>query len=457
MQHVNASYGGYIILKDFLREIENRVLVFDGSKGYMLQKLGLAAGECSESWNITHKDEVKKIYEAYKNAGSDVIQTNTFPGNRVYLEKYSLGEKVYEINKEGTRLAREVMGGDGLVAAAIGPTGVLFEPSGEMTFEYACEVFKEQVKAVADGGADIINFETFTDLSEMRAALLAAKGVCSLPVVFSAAFESNGRTLMGSSPQIVIAVLKSLGADMVGTNCSFGPEQLLGIIKDMYKAGGGHLSVKPNAGLPEIVDGKVLYRKTADKFSKLVSEFVKHGVRLIGGCCGTTPEFVRAIKDEVAKLDTPVIMTKSHSDVITSTTALLELDGMDRINTGLISTDGNERLFNEISSGNMDIVVDMSMDISAEGYDAVCINIDRAGPDETLLANVVNQVQGYIKAPLIIDTKNPEALDAALRLYGGKAGILVAGYPDIAVNNLTAVAGKYGAVVIDRKKLIINN
>jgi len=175
-------------MKDFLREIEKRVLIYDGSKGYMLQEVGLKGGECGEFWNITKKDEVKSVYLKYFAAGSDVIQTNTFPGNRAHLEKFSLSERTYDINYWGTKLAREAAGDDRLVAASIGPTGTLFEPSGELSFEAAYEIYKEQVQAVVDGGADIINFETFTDVAEMRAALLAAKENSNLPVICSMSF-----------------------------------------------------------------------------------------------------------------------------------------------------------------------------------------------------------------------------------------------------------------------------
>jgi 5-methyltetrahydrofolate--homocysteine methyltransferase len=225
-------------VKSFLEEIKNRVLIFDGSKGYLLQRLGMKGGECPELWNVTHAALVKEIYRKYKEAGSDVIQTNTFQGNRNQLEKYSLGDRTYELNFEGTRLAREVMGRDGFVAASIGPVGKLFEPSGDLTFEACYEIFKEQLRGVVDGGADIINFETFTDLAEMRAALLAAKETTDLPVICSLAFESGGRTMMGTDPCTAVTVLKSLGADMVGTNCSFGPQHLLEVVKKMSEAGG---------------------------------------------------------------------------------------------------------------------------------------------------------------------------------------------------------------------------
>jgi len=275
-------------MKKFTDEIRKKVLVYDGSKGTMLQREGLKGGECAELWNITHPDKVRKVYESYKKAGSDVIQTNTFQGNRIALEAHGLADKLYELNYEGVKLAKEVMGNDGYVAASIGPTGKLFEPSGDLTFKQAYEIYKEQVKAVIDGGADIINFETFTDIAEIRAAFLAAKDIDDIPVICSMAFESNGRTLMGTDPYNAAVILSSLGADMVGVNCSLGPEHMLDIVKSMSQAG-IPLSVKPNAGLPKVVDGCTVFDATPDDFASLASEYIKYGARLIGGCCGTFP------------------------------------------------------------------------------------------------------------------------------------------------------------------------
>lgn len=435
-------------MRNFLKEIKERVLVFDGSKGTMLQKFGMKGGECPEEWNITHKEEVKKVYSLYKEAGADVIQTNTFQGNRIKLEEYSLGDKTYEFNYESTRLAKEVMGKDGFVAASIGPLGILFEPSGTMTFDQAYETFKEQVKAVADGGADIINFETFTDIAEMRAALFAAKENTNLPVICSIAFEANGRTLMGTDPYTAGVILKSSGADMIGTNCSLGPEHLMDIVKKMYEVGGICISVKPNAGLPELVNGQVIYKEPAEKFAELAKEFVKYGTRLIGGCCGTTPEFIQAIKSGISNIEVPRILSKSEQ-IITSGMKIFNIEKSKEINIGQINTDTDEELLRELSGGNMDFVVDKALELACGGYDTIYVNVDKAGKNKKLLTDVVNAAQGYIREPFIIQTKDEEALANALRIYKGKAGIIVNGYESNVMENLLHVAKKYGSTVVD--------
>jgi 5-methyltetrahydrofolate--homocysteine methyltransferase len=439
-------------LNNFIKDIREKVLVYDGSKGYMLQTLGLNGGECGEYWNITHPEEVRKIYEAYKNAGSDVIQTNTFPGNRTNLEKHGLGDKVYEINYAGVRLAKEVMGKDGYVAASIGPTGLLFEPSGQLTFDQAYEIYTQQVKAVYDGGADIINFETFTDLAEMRAALLAAKENTDLPVICSLSFEANGRTLMGTDPRTAAIVLNSLGADMVGINCSFGPEQMLPIVKEMWEAGGVYLSVKPNAGLPEVVDGQTVYKENADDFARIASEFARYGARLIGGCCGTTPEFVSAIKERLSGIEVPKIEYKTER-VITSGIKLLEVDREDGLSIARICASEDAELMQKLKSGSIDFVVDLAMDLAGEGYDAIYINVDGVSEDETLLSKVVNAAQGYLREPFIIETECSNSLSPALRLYNGKAGVVVDGYGRAVMEDLLATASKYGSTIINSELL----
>jgi len=422
---------------DFIKEIQNRVLIYDGSKGYMLQKMGLTGGECPELWNVTHQDEVKKIYSLYKEAGSDVIQTNTFQGNRIQLEKYSLGDRTYELNFEGARLAREVMGGEGFVAASIGPIGQLFEPFGELTFDAAYKVYAEQVKAVADGGVDIINFETFTDIAELRVALLAAKETCGLPVICSAAFESSGRTLMGTDPYVAVAVLKSLGADMVGSNCSFGPSHMLDIVKKMSELGGIFLSVKPNAGLPEIIDGKVFYSESPEEFAEMSKEFVGYGARLVGGCCGTTPEFIKAIKSKFEQIRATGLHEGCSKSMITSSVKYIDTEELNNKQIRHLS----------IEKGDIGSLDEKVLDISSQDCDVIYIKIDYVD-DEDLLAQVVNTAQGVAGQPFIIETKSPKALEKALRLYKGIAGVMIGNCESRLAEELTKVAGKYGSTVL---------
>lgn len=432
---------------NFIEAISRKVLVYDGSKGYLLQRLGLKGGECPELWNATHKDEVISVYKSYKEAGSDVIQTNTFQGSRPVLNEYGLGDKTYELNFNSVRMAKEAMGNEGFVAASVGPLGKLFEPSGELTFEVAYDAFKEQIRALADGGADAINFETFTDLAELRVALIAAKENTDLPIICSLAFEENGKTLMGTDPYTAAIVLKSLGADIIGTNCSFGPEHQLDIIKKMQPAG-VILSAKPNAGLPEMINGSVIYRESPENFTKYTQEFIKYGVRLIGGCCGTTPEFISALSKKVSGINMPEIM-KAESNLIASNTKVIDPKALNSDEIGELDACLDNELFDELTSGNLDFIVDKSLDIASEGYEAIRINVDKAENNNAgLLASVLNIAQGYIRAPFLVETANPAALEAALRIYKGRAGVIIKSDDKQIIQKLEAISAQYGSLPI---------
>ena len=438
---------------DFLKEIENRILVHDGSKGYLLQKFGLKGNECGELWNLTNPGTVRKVYRSYIEAGSDVIQTNTFPGNLVHLQKYSLEDKVYEINFQGAKLAREEAGDSIFVCASIGPSGLLFEPSGELTFDKSYEIYCQQVKAVADGGADVINFETFTDLAELRAALLAAKDTTNLPVICSLAFESSGRTLMGTDPYVAAVVLKSLGADLAGTNCSFGPEHMLDIVKMMYEAGGGNLSVKPNAGIPQMIGGCVRYEETAEHFAERTSQFVKYGARLLGGCCGSTPEFIKALKSRVANLE-PVPVKNRTKSLITSNVKCIDADQLKQENLGVMKLLSGTELYSALIRNDRAYLEDAALDMASEGYDAIYVHYDGENGDAGLLPGLINVLQGYVKEPVIIETRSVAALDSTLRIYRGIAGVVIHSDSDALEAELKKTASKYGSYVIHNRPFL---
>lgn len=434
-------------MKDFMKEIEKRILIHDGSKGYMLQKLGLKGGECGELWNLTNKQAVREVYHSYLEAGSDVIQTNTFPGNRIHLEKYYLGDKTYDINYWGAKLAKEVAGESAFVCASIGPTGLLFEPSGELTFERAFDIFCEQVKAVVDGGADIINFETFTDLAELRAAFFAAKKLTDKPVICSLAFENNSRTLMGTDPVVAVAVLRSIGADMAGTNCSFGPEHMTGIIQELYQAGGGYLSVKPNAGLPQVINDQVIYDETPEHFAEMALQFIQYGARLIGGCCGTTPDYIKALKEKVSGLE-PVAVKERSKGMITSNVRYLDTSKLNRNNIGFFDTANDPKLRNALKENNLSSVEDAALDFAAEGFDAVYVNIDDLNGDKMLLSKVIDKLQWYIREPLILETADAEALNNALLIYRGVAGVVL-GKECENQEAIKKTVEKFGSVILE--------
>ncbi len=429
----------------FLEDIKDKVLIFDGSMGVMLQKNGLSVGTCPEQWNISHPEIVKDIYISYRDAGADVIQSNTFQSNIIKLSEYGIKDMHYEINYQGVKLAKEVMAGKGYVAASIGPLGKLLEPFGELTFDTAYNTFKEQVIALRDGGADIISFETFTDVCEMRIALLAAKENCDLPVICSISYEESGKTLMGSDPVICAIILHSLGADLIGTNCSFGLGHMMKIAQS-YAQTGLCFSMKPNAGLPQTIDGKQVYAETPKSFAAYSSEFLKNGARLIGGCCGTNPEFIAEISKAV-KGSEPVKLPL-NIDYITSSSKAVAFNSLASEEIGSIDVNKNEELKNELMSGNLDSITDAAMELLDEDYGIIVIDVDIEGGDDSLLSKVINEAQTYLKQPFVLKSNNPKALDAALRIYKGRAGVI-----SNTNNDVLEVINKYGAIEVRSYKV----
>ncbi len=428
-------------METFQSSIRERVLIYDGSKGVMLQKKGLKGNEAAESWNLSKPEEVKHLYNLYKQAGSDVIQTNTFPGNRVTLEKHNLGDETYQINFEGVKLAKEIAGDNTYVAASVGPTGMIMQPAGDLSFDRAYSIFKEQLKACEDAGADIINFETFTDLNELRAAILAAKENTSLPIIASVTFDETGRTMSGNSAEVCALVCESLGVDIVGANCSGGPDSLLEPIKKMSSVVSIPLSVKANAGMPKLVDGQAVYIQTPEEFSSYTKEFVENGVRLIGGCCGTTPEFIRAIKKEIDKIKTPDLELKPSSTIASPFNYLVLSKNKEYSVEKL--TFNEENAVEMLKNGDYYSLI---RDFKSKDMDCLLIDFDNMSEPFDVWG-FTSQISWAIKKPLIIKSQSVEILDQFLRYYPGKVGVIVSDDTSLSISELK----HYGALMLNQE------
>ncbi|MGC2424269.1 MAG: homocysteine S-methyltransferase family protein, partial [Nitrospirota bacterium] len=286
-----------------------RILVLDGAMGTMLQESGLKPGACPESMNLERPDIVTKIHLQYAMAGADVLTTNTFGGSRIKLAEYGLGDKVAEVSRAAVSAARDAVDsycrerGPGatpvFIAGDMGPTGKFLEPVGELSFDDAYANFYEQAKALAEAGADFLLIETMSDLKEARCAVIAAKAASKLPVAITMTFQQDLRTLLGTPPDVAVAVLEAAGADFVGANCSLGPEGIYEAAKIMAAAATVDLLFQPNAGLPKLVDGKTIYPASPEELGDWAGKFVGLGVKLIGSCCGSTPAHTKAIADAV--------------------------------------------------------------------------------------------------------------------------------------------------------------
>ncbi|MBI4594921.1 MAG: homocysteine S-methyltransferase family protein [Candidatus Tectomicrobia bacterium] len=288
--------------RDFLELIERETIIFDGAMGTMLQMKGLAGGDCPELWNRKRPDVIREIHQAYFLAGCQVVETNTFGANSIKLKSYDLEDQVYELNYLGARLARESAPAEGFVAASIGPTGKFLEPLGNISREKMYSVFKEQIEALIKGGVDIICIETMMDLEEAKLAVQAAKENSSLPIIATMTFDldRNGfRTMMGVDPKTAIKELGGAGVDVLGANCGNGPKEMVQLMKEMRDITSMPLIAQPNAGLPQLKEGKTVFSLNPEDFASYVRSFKEVGLNILGGCCGTTPQHMKKVVEIV--------------------------------------------------------------------------------------------------------------------------------------------------------------
>ncbi len=284
--------------RDFLAEIAKRRLVSDGAMGTMLFARGLPQGACPEEWNVSHPDDVQAIHQAYFDAGCDLVETNTFGGTVIKLNDYQFGDRMAEWNRKGAEIARKAAGEERFVAGSIGPIGQLLKPYGALAEDDAYQAFKDQAIALQAGGADVAFVETMISLEETVIAVKAIKASTSLPVVATMTFEQKRkgyRTMMGTSPEQAVEALQQAGADVIGTNCGAGPDLTVGVLQAMRAVTNGYLIAQPNAGLPELCDGQNVYTMTPAEMTERMKPLLDLNVRIIGGCCGTNPDYLRAI------------------------------------------------------------------------------------------------------------------------------------------------------------------
>jgi methionine synthase / methylenetetrahydrofolate reductase(NADPH) len=293
------------VIQPFLEALDERVLVCDGAMGTMLYAQGVFINRSFDSLNLSDPMRVLAVHRAYAQSGADVIETNTFGANRIKLRAFGLTERLHEINKTGARLARDGAGGSAYVAGAIGPLGIRIEPWGRMGRDEAHEYFREQAQALFDGGVDLFVLETFRDLNEIRAAISAVRSVCTLPIVAQMTIEDDGNTLDGTAPEQFAPSLQETGADVIGLNCSIGPAHMLETLERMTAATGASLAAQPNAGRPRDVEGRTIYLTSPEYMASYARRFVERRVRLVGGCCGTTPEHIAEIKSALSRLAAP--------------------------------------------------------------------------------------------------------------------------------------------------------
>jgi 5-methyltetrahydrofolate--homocysteine methyltransferase len=410
-------------VEKFYELLNKRILVLDGATGTELQKRGMPNGVCPEKWIYDNPQIIKEVQFLYKKSGSDVVYTPTFGGTRLKLDEFGFGEKVYEINKKLASFSREIMGNDGYVAGDIAPTGKFVEPFGELKFEDAVNVYKEQAKALYDGGVDFFIIETMIDIQETRAAVIAIKEICDLPIVACMTFTEDERTLTGTDPVTAVITLQSLGVHAVGCNCSVGPDSMVKIIKKIKPYSKVPLVAKPNAGLPKLIDGKTVFDMSAHEFASFIPQFVDAGVNMIGGCCGTSFEFIKKIKEIVkdAKPQMPVIksisaVSSARGNVMLGPNKPVCIIG-ERINPT-----GKKKLQEELRENKFNEVKRLAIEQSQNGADILDVNVGTSGINEKeAMIEAVKVLATITNLPLAIDSSNPDVIEGALRIYPGRA------------------------------------
>ena len=421
-------------------------LLFDGGMGTMLQAAGLVAGEVPELWCLTHADAVTAVHRAYVESGSDVVTTNTFGANRLKLAGAAAVDDVFAAAVACARAA-----GARYVAADIGPTGALLRPLGTLSFDEAYDLFAEEARAAARAGADLFIVETMTDLAEAKAAYLACRENTDLPVIVTMTFGEDGRTFLGTSPEVAAVTFDALGADAVGINCSLGPTELLPLAKRMRAVTAKPLLVQANAGLPHVEGDATVYDIGPEAYADAVRALVDAGVDLVGGCCGTTPAYIRLL-DRIISNRRPATHTVEPALTVTSAQNLVALpQGAGRIAVigERINPTGKKRLQEALGAGEIDYVVSLGISQQEEGADILDVNIGLPGIDEAeLLPRVVEALCGSVSLPLMLDSSDPLALEAACRRYPGIPIInSVNGSPE-SLEAILPIAARYGARLV---------
>lgn len=436
--------------EEFGRLFEHGPVILDGATGTNLQMAGMPVGVCPEKWIAEHPDVIVRLQKEYVQAGTDILFAPTFTANRIKLEEYGLADELAAINRKMVELSRQAAGGKALVAGDITMTGRQLYPLGEMPFEELVEVYKEQAKVIAEAGADLFVVETMMSLQECRAAVLAIREVCELPVMVSLTYNEDGRTLYGTDPVTAIVVLQSLGADAVGLNCSTGPEAMLAPVAAMAEYATVPILAKPNAGMPELEDGITVFKTTPEEFALVGRQLAKAGAYLLGGCCGTTPEHIKALKEAVSDVLLPP-MNCNKRRILTSERKSVEIktDGHFMVIGERINPTGKKKLQAELREGSLNLVRSMALEQEENGADILDINMGMNGIDEKgMMLKTIYEVTSTVDCPLCIDSSHVDIIEAALRIYPGRALINSISLEKEKFEKLLPIAKKYGAMFI---------
>jgi 5-methyltetrahydrofolate--homocysteine methyltransferase len=437
-------------MADFIASIKQRVLVLDGAMGTMLQERGLKAGACPEEMNLTAPEVVASVHREYADAGADIIVTNSFGGSRLKLAHYGLEDRVHEINARAVELARKAAGPDRFVAASIGPTGRFLRPVGDADFDEMVEAFGQQVRAFAEAGADLITLETFLDIAELRAAVIACREFSDLPVMALMTFEDEGRSVLGTSPEAAAVTLEALGVSVVGSNCGLGVEGIYQMLERMRSVCSLPLIAQPNAGLPQLVDGQTVFNASPEDMVVYHRQLLDIGVRVVGGCCGTTPAHIRAMRQALESLPQEW-SPPARRCLLSSRTGVAEIGGRAAcaIIGERINPTGRKAYAQELREGKTAYIRREAQAQVAAGAHLLDINCGAPGVDEpAALERAVLAVESVTQVPLVLDSSDPAALERGLKVADGKVLINSVSAEEKSLRGILPLARKYGAAVI---------
>ena len=436
--------------EEFRRLAQSGLLFLDGATGSNLQKQGMPVGVCPELWITEHEEIMSGLQKAYLEAGTNILYAPTFTANRIKLKEFDLEDRIEELNHKLVEISKRAADGKALVAGDLTMTGQQLKPMGPLDFEELIDVYKEQIRYITEAGADLLVVETMMSLQECRAAVLAIREVCDLPVMVSLTYNEDGRTLYGTDPVTAVVVMQSLGADAVGMNCSTGPEAMLEPIAKMAEYAAIPLLAKPNAGMPELIDGQTVFNVEPEEFAEVGKKLVEEGAAIIGGCCGTTPEHIRALKEAVKGIPVKApLQTKRRMLTSERKSVEITLDGRFMVIGERINPTGKKKLQAELKEGSLNLVRTMALEQEENGASILDINMGMNGIDEKeMMLRTIYEVTSTVDCPLCIDSSHVDIIEVALRIYPGRALINSISLEKEKFEKLLPIAKKYGAMFI---------
>ena len=436
-----------LMLKEY-----NGFLLLDGATGTNLMKEGMPVGVCPEQWILDNRRIMLKLQKEYVEAGTNILYAPTFTANRIKLGEYGLADKQKEMICSLVEISKEAAGDKALVAGDLTMTGRQLMPVGNMPLEELIDVYKEQIRYLVDAGVDLLVVETMMSLAECRAALIAAKETCDLPVMVTLTFEENGRTLFGTDARTAAIVLDKLGAAAIGVNCSTGPAKMKDIIEAMAEVTDLPLIAKPNAGLPQVDEqGKTVYPMKPEEFAHEMKLLVDKGAVILGGCCGTTPEHIAALKAMLKNAEAVKVEKKENYRYLASERATVSfgLDGNFIVIGERINPTGKKALQEELRQGNIERVLNFAQEQENDGASILDVNMGMSGIDEKeMMLRVIEEIQMVSNLPLSLDSSHIDVLEAALRIYPGRALVNSVSYEKEKFEKLLPIVKKYGAMFI---------